>query len=175
MAEDIYAAKGKSADAVTTHQNEPASPRPSPILEVVPDQGTFLRFLNRVAKGDEQGIPIYAKLKDSNGDPLPVNTSLYMEIQVAGMTTTMKVSEVVKSIDQYQTLSISEQRNADNVDATKLILQAPETADESGAVPHVDVRDIDALYLTAESSAKVDWSNSELYFDSNAVEKHGRR
>ncbi|MDG5778198.1 hypothetical protein VB773_01450 [Haloarculaceae archaeon H-GB2-1] len=175
MAEDIFAAQGKSADVVTTYQNEPASPRPTPIMEIAPDQGTFLRLLNRVAKGDEQGIPIFAKLKDSNGDPLPINTSLFLELQPAGMTEAMKVSEVVRSIDQYQTLSISEQRNRDNIDATKLTLMAPETADDGGAVPHVDVRDIDTAYLTAESSAKIDWSKSSVYIESNAVEKHGRR
>ncbi|MDS0280627.1 hypothetical protein [Haloarcula onubensis] len=174
MGEDIYAAKGNSAEAVTTYQNEPTSPRPSPILEVSPERGTFLRFLNAVIKGTVQGIPLYLKLRDSNGDPLPVNTEIKLELQVAGMDKEMVVSETMKSIDQYQTLSLSEQRNTDNIDSTKFTLQYPDAAPESGPAPKVDVRDIDAFYVTIESAVQVDWSQSEAYFDSDYVQKLGR-
>lgn len=174
MGEDIFAAKGSSAEAVTTYQNEPSAPRPSPIFEVNPERGTFLRFLNRVAKGEEEGIPIYIKLRDANGDLLPVNTSIKIELEPAGMDKEMVVSETMKSTDQYRTLSLSEQRNSDNVDATKLTLKYPDAAPQSGSAPHVDVRDIDSLFVTIESPVQIDWSQSELYIDSNAVESRGR-
>jgi len=174
MGEDIYAAKGNSADAVTTYQNEPNAPRPSPILGVSPDRGNFLRFLNAVIKGTVKGIPVYMKLRDTDGNLLPVNTELKIELEVAGMDKEMVVSETVKSIDSYRTLSLSEQRNTDNIDSTKLTLQFPDAAPESGPAPKVDVRDIDALYVTIDSAVQVDWAESELYFDSDYVQSFGR-
>jgi len=175
MGQDIFAAKGDSADVVTVFQNSPASPRPTPILSVDPEQGTFLRFLNQVAKGSEEGIPVYADLRDSNGDPLPLNTTLFIEIEPAGMETALKVSETLKTIQPYQTLSISDQRDEDNVDAVKITLEAPETSSETGAVPKIDVRDIDTLTVSIDSAAQIDWSQSQFYFESNAVEQKGRR
>ncbi|GAB3318473.1 hypothetical protein EI982_06905 [Haloplanus rallus] len=56
----------------------------TPIAKITPYRGTFLRLLNRVAKGSEQGVPIYAKLRDSNGDLLAVSTKLQFEISPAG-------------------------------------------------------------------------------------------
>jgi hypothetical protein len=174
MAEDIYAANGNSADAVTTYQNEPTSPRPSPILEVSPSRGNFLRFFNEVAKGVASGIPLYFKLRDSNGDPLPNNTEVFLEIEVSGMDKEMVVSEKFRSIPSHLQLSLSEQRDTDNVDATKFTLKYPDAAPKDGTAPYIDVRDIDALYVTIESAQKVDWSKSEFYFESDAVELNGR-
>jgi len=174
MGEDIYAAKGNSADAVTTYQNEPTSPRPSPILGVSPERGTFFRFVNAIIKGSVNGLPIYLKLRDSNGDLLPVNTEIKLELEVAGMDKEMVVSEIMKSIDQYRTLDLSEQRNTDNIDSTKFTLQFPDAAPQSGPAPKVDVRDIDTLYVTIDSAVKVDWSQSELFIDSDYVESLGR-
>jgi len=174
MGEDIFAAKGESADAVTTYQNEPNAPRPSPILEVSPERGTFLRFVNAVIKGSVTGLPIYLKLRDSNGNLLPVNTEIKLELEVAGMDKEMVVSETMKSIDQYRTLDLSEQRDTDNIDSTKFTIQYPDAAPESGPAPKVDVRDIDALYITIDSAVKVDWSQSELFIDSDYVESLGR-
>lgn len=174
MAEDIFAALGESADAVTTYQNVPAAPRPSPILEISPERGNFLRFFNEVAQGEAAGIPLYFKLRDSNGDPLPVNTTVYLEIEVSGMDKEMVVSEKVKSTSQFRTLSLEEQRSKDNVDATKFVLKYPDAAPQSGNAPYIDVRDIDALYVTIDSAVQVDWSESEFYFESDAVELNGR-
>jgi len=174
MGEDIYAATGNSADAVTTYQNEPSSPRPSPILEVSPERGTFLRFVNAVIKGTVQGLPIYMKLRDSNGDLLPVNTEIKLELEVAGMDKEMVVSETMKSTDQYRTLSLQEQRNVDNIDSTKFTLQYPDAAPESGPAPKVDVRDHDSFYVTIDSAVQVDWAESELFIDSDYVASIGR-
>jgi len=176
MGQDVFAAEGQSADEVTTHQNAPASPEATPILEISPAQGTFLRFLNEVAKGSEIGMPVYADLRDTNGDPLPINTTLYWAVKPAGHQDKLGVSEVLRSIDQYHTLTLTEQRNVDNIDAVKHTLQAPESVSNGGQpVPKVDVRDIDAYYLMADSSAQIDWDQSSLYIDSNAVQQHGRR
>jgi len=176
MSEDLFASEGESAEAVTVAQNAPASPRPTPILEIVPERGQFLRFLNRVAQGQQDGIPIYADLRDANGDPMPTNTSLYFAVEPSGHESAMKVSEVLKNISQYVKLTISEQRNVDNIDSVKIELQAPENVENGGdSVAKIDVRDIDTLYLMCDSPAQIDWSQSELYIESNAVEQHGRR
>jgi len=175
MPQDLYASEGSTADEVNTYQNEPNSPRPTPILGIDVDRGTFLRFLNEVAKGSEIGMPVYADLRDSNDDPLPVNTSLYWELIPAGFTSGLVISEEMKSIDQYNRLTISEQRDADKIDAAKFTLLAPETASGSGPVPYHDVRDVDELYLVADGPTQIDWGNSSVYIESNAVERHGRR
>jgi hypothetical protein len=176
MSEDIFASEGATAEAVTTAQNAPASPVPTPILEITPERGQFLRFLNNVAQGDQGGMPVYMDLRDSNGDKLPTSTSLYFAVEPSGHESAMKVSEVLKNISQYVKLGISEQRNVDNIDSAKIELQAPENAPNGGdSVPKVDVRDIDTLYLMCDSPAQIDWAQSEVYIESNAVEQHGRR
>ncbi|QIO23722.1 hypothetical protein [Haloarcula sp. JP-L23] len=177
MAQDLFAAEGKTADAVTVSQNAPSSPVPTPILELNPDRGQFLRLLNRVAMGEAQGIPIYADLRDSNGDPLPVNTSLFFALKPSGHHTSMKVSEVVESIDQFTNLTISEQRNVDNIDAVKFTLQFPETHPNKpgDATQFVDIRDIDEFFVMCDSAAQIDWSQSSFYIESSAVEQSGRR
>jgi len=176
MSEDIFASEGATAEAVTTSKNAPSSPVPTPILEITPERGQFLRFLNRVARGEEAGMPIYMDLRDSNGDPLPTNSSLFLAIEPSGHETTMRVSEALKNISQYNQLTVNEQRNVDNVDSVKVELQKPEGLPNGGqSTSKIDVRDIDTAYLLLDSSAQVDWSQSEVYIDSNAVEKHGRR
>ncbi|MGB9953689.1 hypothetical protein ACOZ4F_14985 [Haloarcula marismortui] len=176
MSEDIFASEGAAAEAVTTAQNAPGSPVPTPILEITPERGQFLRFLNRVAKGQESGIPIYMDLRDANGDPLPTKSELFLAIEPSGHETTMRVSEALKNISQYNQLSVNEQRNVDNVDSVKVELQNPEGLPNGGQpTDKIDVRDIDTLYLLLDSPAQIDHSNSEIYIDSNAVEQHGRR
>lgn len=175
MTEDLFAANGETAPQVETFKNEPSSPRPTPILGISAESGTFLRILNEVAKGDSIGMPVYIDARDSNGDPLPVNTSLRFELSPAGVNGEFVVSEVFKSIDQYRTLSLSEQRNEDNVDSVKFTLLAPESADNTGPVPHHDVRDVDTLYLSADSAVQVDHTKSAFYFDTEAVQQMGRR
>ncbi|WP_254272166.1 hypothetical protein [Haloarcula marina] len=176
MGQDLYASKGKSAEAVTPVQNAPSSPVPTPILEISPERGQFLRILNQIARGEMQGLPLYLDLRDSNGDPLPVNTTLYLVIEPNGHTGQLVVSEVVESIDQYVTLSITEQRNVDNIDACKLTLQFPESHPSKAGepTPYVDVRDIDTAYLMCDSAAQIDWSESQAFIDSAAVEQRSR-
>jgi len=176
MSEDIFASEGKTADAVTTAQNAPNSPVATPILEITPERGQFLRFLNNVATGEQSGMPIYMDLRDSNGDKLPTNSEMFLAIKPSGHETTMRVSEALKNISQYNSLTINEQRNADNIDAVKVELQKPEGLPNGGdTAEKIDVRDIDTAYLLLDSAAQVDHSNTEIYIESNAVEKHGRR
>ena len=56
----------------------------TPILSIVPEDGTQIQLLNRVARGDEVGIPVIAQLKDSAGDYLPDDTSLVFKFERPG-------------------------------------------------------------------------------------------
>ena len=168
---DIYISNGDSSDVVVEHTNAAGIDRATPILELDPDRGTFLRLLNRVNRGDEVGIPVYMKLRDSNGDPLPTNTLLKFELERAGGDDAHKVSEEVKQISFWNSNDITTQRDVDNIDASKIVLEFPEASSNSGAAPYHDVRDVDSFYVSVESAAEIDWSQSEFYMDTSAVKE----
>lgn len=171
---DIYLSEGSTSEHVVEHQNAAGIERATPILEVDPDRGTFIRILNSVERGDEIGIPVYMKLRDSNGDPLPTNTLVKFELERAGGDDTHKVSEEIKQIAFWNQNSIQVQRDVDNIDSSKIVLEFPEAASDSGPAPFHDVRDIDALYVSIESAAQIDWTQSEFYLDTAAVEEGSR-
>jgi hypothetical protein len=164
---EIFISNGDTSEIVETETNTPGVM--TPIARIVPDRGTFLRLLNMVAKGSEQGVPIYAKLRDSNGDLLAVSTKLQFEISPAGTDERMKVSKRVEQISVYNSYSLQEQRNVDNVDATKVVLTSPENMG-GDPVANIEWADIQDLFVSARAPAEVDWSQSEFYVDSTAVE-----
>jgi hypothetical protein len=164
---EIFISDGDTSDVVSKETNTTGVM--TPIAAVVPDRGTFLRLLNRVAKGSQQGVPIYAKLRDSNGDPLPTSTKLQFEISPAGTDERMKVSKRQDQISVYNSYTLQEQRNVDNVDAAKMVLTTPENMGGQ-PVANVEWADIQTLYLSSKAAAQIDWSQSEIYVDSAAVE-----
>ncbi|WP_256402425.1 hypothetical protein [Halorubrum salinum] len=171
---DIYISNGDSADAVEPKTNAAGIDRATPILELDPDRGTFLRLLNQIKRGSEIGIPVYMKLRDANGDPLPTNTLIKFELGRAGSDDEHKVSEEVKQISFWNQNDLTTQRDVDNIDNAKIELQFPEASSETGPAPFHDVRDVDSFYVSAESAAEIDWSQSEFYFDTNAVKEGSR-
>ena len=171
---DIYISNGSASEVVVKHTNAAGIERATPILEIDPDRGTFLRLLNRVARGDEVGIPVYMKLRDANGDPLPTNTLVKFELERAGGEDQHKVSEEVKQISFWNSNDITTQRDVDNIDNAKVTLEYPEAASENGAAPFHDVRDVDSFYVSVESAAEIDWNESEFYFDTAAIEEGSR-
>ena len=171
---DIYISNGSASEVVVKHTNAAGIERATPILEIDPDRGTFLRLLNRVARGDEVGIPVYMKLRDSNGDPLPTNTLVKFELERAGGDDQHKVSEEVKQISFWNSNDITTQRDVDNIDNAKVTLEYPEAASENGAAPFHDIRDVDSFYVSIESAAEIDWNESEFYFDTAAIEEGSR-
>lgn len=166
---DLFVVEGNSSEYVEPKQNATGVDIPTPILKVSPDRGLFLRFMNRVAKGSNSGLPIYADLRDSNGDPLPSNTAVVLQATVAGSDDRFIISEKRGNISFYNSNDITTQQDVDNVDGAKIKLEAPDAAARSGEVPHHDIRDIDAMYVSVISAAQIDWSKSSLYFDSEAV------
>lgn len=145
------------SDVVSQEQNTPGVK--TPILTVEPEDGTKIEFLNRVSVGSAAGLPIYAKLRDSNGDPLPVGTSMVLTARKAGEDDYSNVSEVVGDIRAYNNQDISDQQNSENVDSVKVEL--------NGEL--VSIRDIDDFRVELDSSVQIDWDQSEFYFDRRAV------
>jgi hypothetical protein len=131
----------------------------TPILTTTPDQGTLLRLLPAVSMGKAQGLPIYMDLRDSNDDPLPVDTSFVLRALRPTNDEPVTVSVKEDNIASWNNLSVPEQRNEDNVDAVKIELKGD----------RVNVRDKDTLRFEVESSAVIDWSNSELYVEREGV------
>ncbi|WP_058365750.1 hypothetical protein [Haloparvum sedimenti] len=171
---DLYASMGATSDIVETYTNAAGVPRATPIIGIVAERGTFVRILNSVSRGEQEvGVPIYMDLRDSNGDPLPTNTEVEIEIERAGAKDTLLYGKL-EQISHYNQSTISEQRNVDNVDAAKVVLEYPDSAPQSGPVSHVDIRDVDDAFISIDSAAEIDWNNSEIYVDSSAVKEGSR-
>ncbi|UWG46580.1 VP7/VP16-like Major capsid protein [Halanaeroarchaeum sp. HSR-CO] len=142
----------------------------TPILGVSPDEGLALIIRGMVAAGSDRGIPIFADLQDSNGDPLPEDTEIALRYDAPGLDQPQVVSFIWDHIRPYRSLSINEQMDEDKyLDQTKHVLKNTDQALRKGEVPQVNVRDIDELQVAINSSVQIDWSNSKLYFDRNAV------
>lgn len=134
----------------------------TPILEIEPEDGTLLRLLNRVSNGDAPGLPIYADLRDSNDAPLPTDTTLILRAVRPTDDDPTAVSVAEKHIAPWNDLTTAEQRDEDNIDSVKIELVGD----------RVNIRDKDVLRVDIESSAEIDWSNSEFYFAREGVEEH---
>lgn len=137
---------------------------PTPILEISPDSGLGLVIANAVARGKAQGIPIYASLQDAGGSDLPLGTSLRLEYERPTDEQRNRVSEVRDNIQPYRNLTIQDQQDEEFVDAVKLPLLG-------GRGQRPTVRDIDTWYVTIESSTQIDWANSQLFIEGNAVQR----
>jgi hypothetical protein len=133
----------------------------TPILTVEPEDGTLIRLLNQVSTGDGGGLPIFADLRDSNDNPLPTSTDMVLRVKRPTDDEPVAISVKEDNIATYNQLTISEQRNTDNIDSVKHELKG-------GAV---NVRDKDTLRFEIDSSTAIDWSNSELYVYRQGVQE----
>lgn len=131
------------------------------ILTVTPDDGTNLVLRGAVPRGDQVGIPIFAKLKDSAGDDLPQDTTIALRYEDPLMDSPQVVSFPQDHIRPYNSLSIQDQQNEEFIDSVKHELK--------GQALVVD--DVDVLEVAIESSEQIDWANSQLTFADNAVKE----
>lgn len=125
-----------------------------PIARIDPDDGTVLSLLNHISTGAARGLAVIAKLRDANGDPLPTDTELILTVERPTDDQPVAVSVKEDNIAPWNSLSTSEQRNEENIDAVKIQLKAQ----------RINVTYRDTMFIEAKSSAQIDWSNSELYF-----------
>ncbi|WBE14030.1 major capsid protein PB7 [Saline Natrinema sp. J7-1 virus 1] len=151
-----------NSDIVELQENTPGDL--TPIMTIVPEEGTMIQIQNRVPQGSAVGLPIYADPRDANGDPLPVDTSLVLTAKQPGDPRRTPVSLEVDNISTFLNKTISEQQSTDHVDATKIELRGRA----------VNVRDIDELAVEINSSRSIDWSNSKLYFERAGVAEKQR-
>jgi hypothetical protein len=131
----------------------------TPILEVQPDNGTLLKLLNYVSTGAAEGLPLIGKFRDSNGNEFPTDTTVIFEVERPTDDEATAVSVAEDNIAAWNGLSTQEQRNEENIDSVKVELQGSA----------VNIRDKDVLTVEVDSSAQIDWSQSELYFMREAV------
>lgn len=154
---------GKSLSHLSTQatQETNVAGKTDPILTVDPSDGTLLRFLNRVPTGSSEGIPVIMKLRDTNGNLLPADTKLIFRVLRPTDDEPVSVSVAEDNIAAWNGLSTSEQRNEENIDAVKVELKGEA----------INVRDKDTFRVEIDSSAQIDWANSELYFVREGIEE----
>lgn len=129
------------------------------ILSYDPEDGTVLQIRNHVAKGSEdEGIPVYMKLRSAAGTPLPTDTEVIFRVDVPKREDPIVVSEKLENIAQWNSIDLGDQRNAENIDAVKVDLKGL-----------ISVRHFDTFEVYVVSSAVIDWTFSEFYLDGKAT------
>lgn len=133
----------------------------TPILEVDPEQGNLIKLLMAAAgvPGSAVGLPIYQDLKDGANNALPTDTRYVLRVKRPEDDEPVAVSTAEDNIAAWNGLTVAEQRNEENIDQVKIELK--------GEV--INIRFIDTLRVEVDSSAQIDWTNSELYFERKAV------
>lgn len=133
----------------------------TPILSVTPDDSTFLRLHNRVQQGKAQGLPLIMDLRDGSNNQLPTDTTVILRVEKPEDDEPTAVAGAETNISPWNQMTMSEQRNSDNIDAVKVELKSR----------RINVRDSDTLTVDVNSSAQIDWTNSELYFVREGVDE----
>jgi hypothetical protein len=131
-----------------------------PILAIQPENGTRLVIQNAVERGQQTlGVPVYGEFRDSDGNPIPLESRLALQFEQPADDSPSVISEPFENVRPYRSLDLKEQQNTDYVDRVKHVLRG------KGLV----VGDNDTLYVSVESSAQVDWSNTRVQFAESAV------
>lgn len=133
----------------------------TPILEIQPDSGTFLRFENRVPQGSAPGLPVIMDLRDAGDNPLPTDTKLLFRVERPEDDQPNPVTVAEYNIAAWNQLTTEQQRDTDHIDSAKVELKSS----------RFNVRDTDILTVDIESSAAIDWANSEFYVVREGVEE----
>lgn len=168
MTGSIFAQNGTTSENVTVEANQTGVF--SPILRADPDRGTLVRLANSVRAGSEPGVPVFADFRDSNGDKLPVNSAFRFSVDVAGERQARIVSEEVDNIGAYNRLTLAEQQEEDNIDATKVRLKRPKGSVRN-MPPAIRFRDVDEFRVELRSSVAVDPANLDFVIDRSATEE----
>jgi hypothetical protein len=128
------------------------------ILGLSPVDGLMLVIMNRAQGG--AGIPMYAELKDSNGNDLPLDTEVVLRWDAPHLDQPMVVSETLRNIRPYRTLSLTDQQSDDYRDRTRIGLKGRA----------LEVLDTQSVEVAINSSEQIDWSNSRVEFERAHVE-----
>jgi hypothetical protein len=131
------------------------------VLIFSPEDGVRL-FLANLVRDDRVGIPLYARLRDGNNDPLPIGTSITWMFKRPGDEQFSIVGRTRDNIQPWVTLTLAEQQNRDNTGATVLALKG-------GAEQAIRVDDVDEFALALDGPTAIDWTNSQVYVDEQAT------
>jgi len=129
--------------------------QPTSVLGFSPIDGMVLDISNMGGAG----FPIQTKLRDANGDPLPLDTEVTFRWDAPHLDQPQVVSYKLSNIGTFRRLSIKEQQNEEYRDRTRVELKGSSLV----------IEDIESLEVFLESSEQIDWGNSEFYFDDKAV------
>lgn len=140
----------------------------SPVLRVSPDRGNLIRVMNMVTRGEQIGVPVYMKLKDQNGNDLPVDTVCQWEYSPSNSDSRYRVSRQVSNLGFYNNNTLSEQTDADKIDRTKQTLTEPEFQGQE-PVRFLQWTDIEDLFFSIKSAAQIDWNESTFEVDPSAI------
>ncbi len=157
MSEDL---SNLGTDQVEATERTNVTGQMTPILEFSPIDGMEMDIENYSSGGE--GVPIIAELRDSNGDLLPLDTQLTIEYDAPHLDKPDVVAHTRSNILVYRENTVKEQQSEDYRERTRLNLKGRELV----------VRDIDSALISIESSEQIDWSNSRVYIDGDAVTVH---
>lgn len=141
----------------------------SPILAIQPDSGLGLIIKGLVAQGDADGVPIYADLRNADGEQLPTPTEMGIQFEAPGDDDRTTVTHKLSNIRAYNSLTLDEQQNPDHIDRVKHVLKGTEAAKDEGQMPQLGISDVDTAYVSIECSDVINWDESAVYIDRNAV------
>jgi hypothetical protein len=151
MSETLSNLGTKKVEA-TERQNAPG--QLTSILDFSPTDGMVFEL--------ETLFALALKLRDSNDNQLPQDTTVTVRYDAPHYDQPKIVSFPLENIQVFRTLSIKEQQEEDYRDRTRIELKGQS----------LTVRDVDTMEIAIESDTKVDWSNSRLYIDKDAVSVH---
>ncbi|QFU83388.1 hypothetical protein [Natronorubrum aibiense] len=157
MSLSLYAALGGSSKYISTEMNIPD--QLTPVLSINPKDGVGVLIRNAVEMGNKAGVPIYGKFRDADGNPLPADTRVAIGYQAPTDESIQVVSDPKSTIASYIKNSVSDQQDDRKVDAVKHQLKGSK----------LEVRDIDEAYILVDSSAQIDHTQSEIYFEEAAL------
>ena len=142
----------------------------SPILTFSPEDGLRLVLQGMVESGSARGFPIYADLNQGDGSDMPEDTELAVQYERPEMDQPQTVTFTLDHIRPWNSLTLEQQQDEETIDRVKVELKNTDSALAKGVMPQLGVRDIDDLHVSVNSSAQIDWSQSRLYIDRNAVQ-----
>ncbi len=157
MSEDL---SNLGTDRVEATKKTNVTGQMTPILEFSPIDGMEMDISNFSSGGE--GVPVIAELRDSNGDLLPLDTQLTIEYDAPHLDKPETVAHTLSNIRVYRELSVKEQQSEEYRERTRVNLKGRE----------LEVRDIDSALISIESSEEIDWDESRVYVDGDAVTVH---
>ncbi|WP_353634604.1 hypothetical protein ABSL23_02295 [Halobacterium sp. NMX12-1] len=165
---NIFLDEGQTGPGVEAQANDAG--HESQVLSYKPDRGTAISILNAVAAGSSVGVPVAMKLRDTNGNLIPTNSTVYFAVKRAGQSSFHRISEEVTGLGHWHRTDLTTQLNTDNIDNSKVELQYPEASGKTGTPSNVTVRDIDEVAVMLVSQVEIDPAETVIQVDTDATE-----